>query len=286
MAEQRVSLSDVDLVWEGFGSPGDPVVLLIAGQCQSMTWWDAGFCRQLAAHGRYVVRYDHRDTGRSTTWPAGQPAYTGLALVTDPLGLLDAMGADRAHVVGLSAGGGIAQELALGHADRLATLTLMDTSPVTSSARRQLPPPEPAVLESFEHPEPPPDWADREAVIEHRVAIERPYAGAGGLDEERYRRLATEEVDRSTDMAATLTNHPLVEGAPSVGAVEDIGVPTLVLHGSADPLFPLAHGEALRDAIPGARLVVLEGGGHQQPPPALWDLVVGELVAHTRNGWS
>jgi pimeloyl-ACP methyl ester carboxylesterase len=281
VTEQRVSLSDVDLAWEGFGSPGDPVVLLVAGQCQSMTWWDAGFCGQLAARGRYVVRYDHRDTGRSTTWPAGHPAYSERELMTDPMGLLDAIGSGRAHVVGLSAGGGIAQELALSHPDRVATLTLVDTSPVTSSARRELPPPEPAVLESFAHPEPPPDWSDRAAVIDYRVAIERPYAGTGGLDEERYRRLATEEVDRSSDMAATLTNHALVEGSTSPGTVEDIAVPTLVLHGSADPLFPLAHGEALRDAIPGARLVVLEGGGHQQPPPALWDLVVGELAAHT-----
>src|SRR3954449_7377758 len=105
MAEQTTSLPDVDLVWEGFGSRDHPVVLLIAGQCQSMTWWDAEFCRRLAAQGRYVVRYDHRDTGCSTTWPAGHPAYSERELTTDPVGLLDAIGAVPAHVVGVAAGG-------------------------------------------------------------------------------------------------------------------------------------------------------------------------------------
>src|SRR3954468_8834041 len=281
MAEQTTSLPDVDLVWEGFGSRDHPVVLVIAGQCQSMTWWDAEFCRRLAAQGRYVVRFELPDPPCSTHWPAGHPAYSERELTTDPVGLLDAIGAVRAHLVGLSAGGGIAQELALSQPHRVTTLTLMDTSPLTSAARGALPPPEPAVLASFADPVPPPDWLDRDAVIDHRVAIERPYAGTGGLDEERYRRLATEEVDRSADMEATLTNHPLAEGWSPAGTAEDITAPTLVLHGSADPLFPLAHGEALRDAIPGARLVVLEGGGHQQPPPAMWDLTIGELAAHT-----
>jgi pimeloyl-ACP methyl ester carboxylesterase len=281
MTERRLELDDGrHLAWEAFGSPDDPVVLLIAGQCQSMDWWDAEFCALLAAERRYVVRYDQRDTGRSSTDPPGRPSYTGRDLVLDPVRLLDAIAAPAAHLVGLSAGGGIAQEVALIHADRLRTLTLIDTSPV-SAVQGELPPPSPELMETFENPEPPPDWSDRDAVIDHRVAIERPYAGAGGLDEERYRRLAAEEVERSTDMETTLTNHLLVDEWSPHRGVEEIAVPTLVLHGDADPLFPLPHGEALRDAIPDARLVVLPGGGHQQPPPHLWDLTIRELVAHT-----
>ena len=199
------------LAWEGFGSPDDPVVLLIAGQCQSMTWWDAGFCRQLAAEGRFVVRYDHRDTGRSSTDPPGRPTYSGWELALDPIRLLDAIGVDRAHLVGLSMGGGIAQDLALAHPERVASLTLVDTSPASATAHAELPPPAPALMRTFERPDPAPEWSDREAVIDYRVAIERPYAGAA-LDEERYRRLAVEEVDRSADMEVTLTNHPLVDG--------------------------------------------------------------------------
>ncbi len=282
MAEQRADLPDGHLAWEGFGSPDDPVVLLIAGQCQSMTWWDAEFCRRLAERGRHVVRYDHRDTGASSVDPPGRPSYTGQDLTLDPLRLLDAIGASEAHVVGVSAGGGIAQELALAHAERLTTVTLVDTSPVSTTEGLELPPPEPELARSFEEPEPEPDWSDAEAVVDYRVAIERPYAGRGGLDEERYRRLAVEEVARSTDMHTTLTNHLVVEDGGSVGDIRGIAVPTLVMHGTHDPLFPLPHGEALRDAIPGARFVVLDGGGHQQPPPHLWDLVVDELTTHTR----
>ena len=280
VTEQRADVQGGHLSWEGFGSPDDPVVLLVAGQCQSMDWWDEEFCRRLAAEGRFVVRYDHRDTGRSSTDPAGRPSYTGRDLVLDPLRLLDLIGARQAHVVGLSAGGGMAQLLALAHPDRLASLSLIDTSPATATGAA-LPPPTPALLRTFQEPEPAPDWSDRDAVIDYRVAIERPYAGAGGLDEERYRRLAVQEVDRSTDMEVTLTNHLLVDSWAPGGGIEEIAVPTLVLHGTADPLFPLPHGEALRDAIPGARLVVLEGGGHQQPGPELWDLTVSELAAHT-----
>ena len=171
MTEQRADVPGGHLVWEGFGSAEDPVVLLVAGQCQSMTWWDEEFCRRLAAVGRFVVRYDHRDTGRSSTDPAGRPTYTGRDLVMDPLRLLDEIGAGRAHVVGLSAGGGIAQQLALTHPDRLASLTLIDTSPATATARAELPPPTSALLRTFEDPQPAPDWSDRDAVIDHRVAI-------------------------------------------------------------------------------------------------------------------
>ena len=282
MSEQRLDVSGGHLAWEGFGTPGDPVVLLIAGQSQSMTWWDAEFCSRLAAGGRYVVRYDHRDTGRSSTSPAGSPTYTWEDLCLDPVRLLDALGVGRAHLVGLSMGGGIAQLLALIRPDHVETLVLVDTSPATSDDRRELPPPEPQVLATFENPDPEPDWSDRDAVIAYRVAIERPYAGGLGFDEERYLRLATEDVDRTTDMAAALTNHQRLEGGPSPdNGIDAITAPTLVLHGTTDPLFPYAHGEALRDAIPGARLMALEGGGHQQPPPPLWAVTIAAILEHT-----
>ena len=281
MTEQRTDVPGGHLAWEGFGSPDDPVVLLIGGQGQSITCVDAAFCRRLASEGRYVVALSTTATrdGPARTRPGDRRTRTRPR--PRPVRLLDAIGARRAHVVGLSMGGGIAQDLALDHPDRLSSLTLIDTSPTTAATRGELPPPTPALLRTFEDPDPAPNWSDRDEVIDYRVAIERPYAGTGGLDEERYRRLAEEEVDRSTDIEAALTNHLLVDDWSPGGRIEDIAVPTLVLHGSADPLFPLPHGEALRDAIPGARLVVLEGGGHQQPPPAMWDLTVQELAAHT-----
>ncbi len=283
MAERLVDVAGAQLCVETFGDQGDPALLLIAGSGQSMVWWEDEFCSRLAAGGRYVVRYDHRDTGRSSTSPVGSPSYSATDLRTDPVGVLDALGVDRAHVVGLSMGAGLAQELGLHHPDRVSTLTLMSTSAIRDLGQ-DLPPPTPTLTATWEHPEPAPDWTDRDAVVDHRVAIEVPYAGAGGLDEPRVRRLAERDVDRAVDIAASLTNHDLVEDDEAVDVgLDAITAPTLVVHGTHDPLFPIEHGRALAAAIPGARLLELPGVGHQQPPPEHWDAVITALLDHTRE---
>ncbi|MHA6630595.1 alpha/beta fold hydrolase [Pseudonocardia sichuanensis] len=286
MAETTVTIDGVRLCVETFGNPAHPALLLVAGGGQSMVWWEDGFCSRLAAGGRYVVRYDHRDTGRSVSSPAGSPAYTSTDLATDPLRVLDALGVDGAHVVGMSMGGGIAQYLAVEHGDRIRSLVLVETSPAgPGDAENGLPPMAPAVAASFTDPDPEPDWSDRKAVIDYRVAVERPYVGGLGFDEERVRRLATLEVDRTTDMAASLTNHFVLDGSWSGRhRLGEITAPTLVLHGTTDPLLPLGHGEALAREIPGARLVVLEGAGHEIPPPPLWDLAISSILEHTAPG--
>ena len=113
-----------------FGEPADPAILLISGAECSMDWWEDEFCELLAAGRRFVIRYDQRDTGQSITYPPGAPEYDGTDLTEDAVGVLDALGRERAHIVGMSSGGGIGQELALLHADRVVTLTLISTSPV------------------------------------------------------------------------------------------------------------------------------------------------------------
>lgn len=280
MTQTMTSHDGVHLCVETFGSPADPAVLLIAGGGQSMVWWEEEFCARLAAGGQYVVRYDHRDTGRSTASPAGRPGYTSTDLGTDPLRIMEHLRVERAHLVGMSMGGGIAQYLAVEHAERVGSLVLVSSSPAgPGDAENGLPPMDPAVAATFTDPDPEPDWTDRDAVIEYRIAVERPYAGARGLDEPRVRRLATLEVDRTTDMAASLTNHfVLDDGWSGRDRLGGITAPTLVLHGTADPLLPLGHGQASAREIRGARLVTLPGVGHEIPPPAVWDLVVTEIL--------
>ena len=271
-----------ELCVESFGRATYETLLLIGGATWSMDWWEDGLCHALADRGRRVVRYDQRDTGRSTSWPAGAPGYSGADLTRDAVAVLDALGVSRAHVVGLSMGGGTAQALALQHRDRLATLTLMSTSPI-DPAIRDLPPPTEQVRAAFADDSPAPDWTDRDAVVDHVVEGERPYAGPGCFDEQRLRALVARVHDRSNDMAASLTNHFLIDDDEladrQLGRLA--GLPTLVLHGTDDPLFPLAHGRALAAAIPEARLVELPGVGHQLPPPALWPRLVDLLVDHT-----
>src|SRR4051812_25270900 len=128
MTETIVSANGVDLCVEALGDPAAPALLLVAGAAASMDLWDPAFCRRLADGGRFVVRYDHRDTGRSVTYPPGEPGYTADDLVEDAAGIIDVLAGGRAHLVGMSMGGGIAQTLAVRHPERVATLTLLSTS--------------------------------------------------------------------------------------------------------------------------------------------------------------
>lgn len=283
--QQQVNIGTVSLCVEAVGHVEDSPILLLGAATWSMDWWEDDLCRQLAGAGRFVVRYDQRDTGASTSYPPGAPDYTGSDLVADALTVMDHFGLRQAHLVGLSMGGGLAQRMATEHPDRVASLTLVASSPVDGSTE-DLPGPTDELLDVLARPAPEPDWSDREAVVTHVVEGERPFAGPGTFDEERLRRLAGKVFDRTTDMAASLTNHFLLEDGDGLGADPDrrSAAPRLVLHGTADPLFPLAHGHALAAAVPGSRLVELDGMGHQLPPPHLWDTVVAEIVAHTRHG--
>jgi pimeloyl-ACP methyl ester carboxylesterase len=282
VSERVVVVDGVELCLETFGDDGAAAVLLISGMTAAMDWWDSELCRRLAAEGRLVVRYDHRDTGRSATSPVGSPAYSVRDLTEDPLRILDALGIGRAHLVGVSAGGGIAQELAALHPDRVLTLTLIATSAAgTRADDRPLPPPAPRIAALSADPEP--DPTDRAAVVEDIVAAERPYAGSLGFEEARVRRIAETVVDRSHDVASR-TNHwvALADDSGDVAfRMADIRVPTLVLHGTDDPLFPFPHGEALAAEIPGASLLPVPGMGHEVPPERTWDVVVPAIARHT-----
>jgi pimeloyl-ACP methyl ester carboxylesterase len=275
---------DVQLCVEAMGAAEDPALLLIGGATWSMDWWEDELCHRLTRRGRRVVRYDQRDTGRSTSWPRGFPGYGGAHLVGDVIAVLDALGIERAHVVGLSMGGGIAQRLALEYRGRLETLTLIATSPIGPSGE-DLPGPTPELQATFAVERSEPDWADRDAVIDYIVEGERPYAGPDAFDEMRLRAIAGSVFDRTRDIAASLTNHFLLDAdGPADARMSHLqDLPTLVLHGTADPLFPLAHGRALAKAIPGAQLIELDGVGHQLPPPRTWDFVVDALIDHTAS---
>src|SRR6266508_2909 len=127
--ETIVAANGVDLCVETFGDAADPAILLVHGACASMLWWEEELCEQIAAGGRYVSRFDNRDTGRSVSYPPGRPEYSLMDMADDAVGLLDALGIDWAHLVGCSMAGGIVALAALHHAARVASLTLISTTP-------------------------------------------------------------------------------------------------------------------------------------------------------------
>jgi pimeloyl-ACP methyl ester carboxylesterase len=251
-----------------FGSPADPAVLLIHGAGASMDWWPPSFCELLA--GRFVIRYDHRDTGDAPSYPPGQPGYTGTDLVTDAITVLDSLSVAAAHVVGISMGGALAQVLTLDHPDRVLSLTAISTS--AGAGDPDLP-----GMVPVEFP-PEPDWTDRDAVVEYLVASQRALS-AEPFDEREVREIATLAVARTTNQESSQKNHYATtdESGPWRHRLPEITVPTLVLHGDSDPLFPLPHGEALAREIPGARLVVLPNTGHEFPSRN-WPLAAKEIL--------
>lgn len=286
-----VSIITVDgaaIASQQFGPPHAPAIVLVAGASSSMDWWDEAFCLALAAGDdasgpRRVIRYDLRDTGQSETVAPGEADYTGADLLNDLVGLIEHDGAAPAHVVGLSLGGGLVQQLALRRPDLLASITLMSTTPggPGSGDSAELPPPTPELLASFAAEAPPGDPSDPEPAVSGVVASERLFSGSIPVDEERIRRIARASLARTHSPKSAENHWTLETGAGSRSDIESIDVPTLVIHGSEDPLFPLEHGRRLADVIPGARLVIVPGMGHQNPPPPTWPQVVSEILAHT-----
>jgi len=281
MAEQMIKANGVELCTETFGDPAHPPLLLIMGTGASMLWWEEGFCQLLADGGRFVVRYDHRDTGRSVTYDLQRPGYSGADLVADAAGVLDAFDIPSAHLVGVSAGAAFAQLLALDRPDRVLSLVLISTSPALPG-KRELPPPTDAFGRFVSTAAV--DWSDAESVIDYLVDYSRVLAGERRpLHEASTRRLVRRDVKRARDFAAVQNHDVLPEGDVSSETLSSITAPTLVIHGTADPMFPREHGKALAEEIPGARLLLLEDAGHGVYR-ADWERIAAAILEHTAAG--
>ncbi len=278
MSERMIHVNGVELCTEPFGDPRDPPVLLVQGVGASMVWWDEGLCRTLSGAGRFVIRYDHRDTGRSITYEPGHPGYTGTDLVADAASVLDAYGIPGAHVVGVSAGGAFAQLLALEFPGRVRSLVLISTSAATPG-NRDLPPPT-AQFRRFVSTARV-DWSDRSSVVDYVAGYCRMVAGdRRPFDEVRMRDLVHQDVERARSFAARRNHDLLTEGNGPSAPLSSITAPTLVIHGTADPMFPIEHGEALAHEIPGAGLLRLDGAGHGIDP-ADRPRIAAAILKHT-----
>jgi pimeloyl-ACP methyl ester carboxylesterase len=270
MNERPINSDAATICSQAFGSPGDPAVLLIMGLMASMLWWPEAFCERLARAGRFVIRYDNRDTGRSTSYEPGQPGYSIDDMARDAVAVLDGHGIVRAHVVGMSLGGIIAQLVALDYPERVGSLTAISTTPIGDVGREHS-----AQFEDL-------DWSDPQALEEMLVRDAEALSGLRHpFDEAATRAFVKADLGRTAN-PQSLVNHTLAGGgAEPERTASDIATPLLVVHGSADPLFPLPHGTALTEAVAAATLVTVEGGGHELHERD-WDQILNAIVAHTQ----
>jgi pimeloyl-ACP methyl ester carboxylesterase len=268
-----------EIVSQTFGDPAHPAILLIMGAMASMLWWPEAFCRKLSGEGLFVIRYDNRDTGLSAKYAPGEPSYSFEDMADDAIRVLDDHGIGRAHVAGMSMGGMIAQLVALRYPSRVNALTVISASPLGVDTSHL-----PGATDAYRKHSAEGariDWADRDQVAGFIVSEARVIAStAHPFDEKRTRAFVEQDYDRSGGFLSA-TNHFLLKGGDQERRVKDVKVPLLVVHGTADPIFPIAHGAALAEAVAGARLVRIEGGGHELHPDD-WPVMVAAIVAHDK----
>lgn len=289
---QTSTLADtgqVKIAYETFGSPDDPAMVLVMGVASQMIYWPDDFCLALADAGFYVVRFDNRDIGLSShlhelgipdlmallTDPSETAPYLLADMADDTAGLLGALGLDRVHLVGLSMGGMIAQEVAIRHEARLKSLTTIMSTPAANVGE-----PTPAAQEALLLPPPKSVEEAGELAVKAYAAIGSP---AYPYDADWTRATGEEAFRRSSSSAGKIRQLAAIFVSPDRRpALASLTVPTLVLHGEEDPLIQVEGGVETAKAVPGARLVTYPGMGHNLPRD-LWPELIREIVDHARR---
>jgi pimeloyl-ACP methyl ester carboxylesterase len=285
MAEEMANIGDLELCYETFGDPGDPALLLIMGLGTQMVGWPEGFCRALADRGLYVIRYDNRDIGRSTRMRQFPPptmrqlllrdksaaGYSLADMADDGVALLDHLGIERAHVAGASMGGMIAQLVAVRHPRRVLSLA----SIMSNTGHLWKGVPGLRVYPLFlRRPA-----ADRQGAIEAAVATWRLIGSPGfPFDEAELRRTLELSYDRGYNPAgAGRQLAAIIASGDRTAQLRGITAPTVVIHGTRDRMVMPSGGRETAKAIPGAKLVMIDGMGHDLPRGA-WDRIVDAIV--------
>lgn len=285
-------------IWsEEFGAETDAPILLIMGSMSQGILWPDELVGRLTAGGRRVIRYDHRDTGRSGTVDFAAEPYTWDDIKNDIYRVLEAHGLDSAHLVGHSAGGLLSQLIAVEAPERVRSLTVIAFSPLGGGEGQvllraltgqpqpeaSLPVPTPEFVDFYRTLMAAPPPQDRRTLIDNMIAEQRVLHGSGvPFDEDAARRLQERVNDRARDLS-TVANHRLAAAAgpdfEPVGALHRVTAPTLVIEGSHEPVKP-GHGAVITEQIPGARLMIVAGMGHTLPPETHQELA-DAILTHT-----
>jgi pimeloyl-ACP methyl ester carboxylesterase len=263
---------DVSLHYETFGADDAPVLLLVNGLgSQSINFKDE-FCEKFAGQGFRVVRFDNRDVGLSSHLKGGPP-YTVDDMAADGFAVLDAVGAQAAHIAGWSMGGMIVQAMALEHPERVLSMTSVMSAPGEIAGERGA-----DVIAVFNAP----PVATREEAAARQLAGLKAWGSPASFDVDRITADSNAAFDRCWDPEGRIRQTKAIGASPSrVAARGSLTVPSLVVHGDADRLVPIENGRATAAAIPGARFEIIEGMGHDYPPEH-WDRLVALITTHAR----
>lgn len=290
-----VSANGIQIEYETFGAPDSPPLLLIIGLGGQLIFWDEELCEQLAQQGHFVIRYDNRDVGLSSILAeAAVPdvmstiqalmqgetinsPYTIEDMAEDAVGLIDSLGIEKAHLCGMSMGGMIAQAVAIRYPRRVLSLI----SIYSTTGNPELPPPRPETMEFLLSPLP----EEREANIEYTLKMFRTIAGPGfPFDEKWHRKMAAQAYDRAFYPQGVIRQLvAILSQRNRKVALASISVPTLVIHGSDDPLVPVECGRDTAEAVLGADLKIIDGMGHDLPHGGAWPQIISAIVSHTHK---
>jgi pimeloyl-ACP methyl ester carboxylesterase len=298
MIMAKTKANGIEIEYESFGNKSGSPLLLIIGIGLQMIHWSEEVVNQLVDEGHYVIIFDNRDTGLSSKMEeAGAPdipgtiaalmkgekiqvPYTFYDMGDDALGLLDALGIEKAHICGMSMGGAIAQTIAINHPERLLSLILI----YAPTGNPKVPRPKPEIMNLLTTPPP----SERNAFIEHQLNTMRIIKGSGfSFDEEKARQGAARVYDRCY--------YPIGAGRHFLAglasghrwqSLSSITTPTLLIHGDEDPVVPVENSHYAAEVIPGAELMIIKGMGHYPPRGGPWPEIVKAITAHTSKASS
>ena len=291
---QMAKTNGVELCYDIFGDANAEPMVLIMGLGAQMIFWDNDFCKELAGRGFRVVRFDNRDIGLSTKMSGGKPltaidflklrifkippqaSYRLWDMANDVIGLMDLLGIKKAHIVGLSMGGAIAQEIAMNHPNRVLSLT----SIMATSGNPKLPNPTKEAMAMLVAPAP----KTKDEYFARFAANWKILRGASfPADEAKDHARAERTYARGLNPAGVGRQlRAIMASGDRTSRLRGVKARTLVIHGTIDPLVPPEHGKAVAGTIPGAKLLLIEGMGHALPMP-MWPIVIGAIADHAHQ---
>lgn len=278
--ERMVKNNEVEIFTQSFGEEKNPAILLISGATVSMLYWDEKFCKQLAANGFFVIRFDNRDVGKSTFYESGKSNYDIVDLTNDVIAILDDYQINQVHLVGMSLGGLISQIAAINYPDKIQTVTLFATGPWGDSDPN-IPEMDPRIL-NFHSKASSVDWTNEDSVVNYLIKGSKLMSGKKEFERERIENFIRAEFNRASNYISMFNHATLAGGEMFLNRLDEIQQPTLVIHGTDDKIWHYRNASVLVRKIKKSELLTLVGTGHELHSQD-WDMIIEGITKHIKG---